>query len=151
MRTLLAAVIGMAALAMSPTSAFAHHNIQHSIVVARQDAPCAHHRARPSALAAGLQFASGQRNPVTLAKDRRQEAALHTSEPCEGTGVVTAVTATTVTVRHALIASRHWPAMTMTFAAADPQTLKDTSAGDQVCFDLKNAADTPTVNRIMKR
>lgn len=151
MRTFLVAVIGMAALAMSPTSAFAHHNIPHSIVVGRQDAPCAPVRVHRSALAASIQFATGQHNPVTLAQDRRGDATQGNTDPCEGTGVITAVTATTVTIRHAPIASRNWPAMTMTFTAADPQSLKDLAVGDRVGFDLKDRTDTPTVNRIMKR
>lgn len=151
MRTLLAAVIGMAALAMSPTSAFAHHNIPHSIVVAGQDAPCAPVRPHPSVQALSIQFATGQHNPVTLAQDQRRDTTQANIEPCEGTGVVTAVTATTVTIRHAPIASRQWPAMTMTFTAADPRSLKDLAVGDRVGFDLKDGTDTPTVNRIMKR
>lgn len=148
MRIYLAAAVGVAALAMSPASAFAHHNTTHSTVV--QDAPCSPHRARPSARDFSIQFASGQRNPVTSVQKRNQHAAMPATEPCEGTGVVTAVTATSVTIRHAPMASRQWPAMTMSFAA-DAGVLKDLTAGDRVCFDLKDGTDTPTVNRIMKR
>lgn len=157
MRTLLAAAIGMAALAMSPTSAFAHHNIQHSIGGSGRCAEGASSGARPGALAASLQFATGQRGPVTWVKNdreaerHRQDGACADVQPCEATGVITAVTATTVTVRHTPIAARHWPAMTMTFAVADPQSLRDLAVGDRVGFDLKDGTGTPTVNRIMKR
>ena len=151
MRTLLAAAIGMAALAMSPTSALAHHNIQHSIVV-QQNAPCAPSRARPNAKDLSIQFATGQPNPVIRARsDRQQAAGAGDAQLCEGTGEITAVTATTVTIHHGPIVSRHWPAMTMTFAAADPRSLKGLAVGDHVGFDVKDGTDTPTINRIMKR
>lgn len=157
MRTLFAAVIGTAALAMSSTSAFAHHNIQHSIVVEGHCAPCSSSSAHPNALAMGLQFATGQRNPVTFARNHRdaetreQAKAGAGLQSCGGMGVVTSVTATTVTVRHEPIAARHWPAMTMTFAAADSLSLKDLAAGDRIEFDLQDSAGAPTLTRIVKR
>ena len=151
MRTLLAAVIGMAALALSPTSAFAHHNISHSIVVVPETAPCAHHRAGPSALSAALQFASGQRGAVTLVRDRHQ-ATEADCMPYEGMGVVTAVSAATVTVRHGPISSRRMPAMTMAFAVTEVQSLQGLAVGDKVCFSLKESeGGAPTIDRIMKR
>ncbi|KAF0183419.1 MAG: hypothetical protein FD124_3477 [Alphaproteobacteria bacterium] len=151
MRTLLAAVIGMAALALSPTSAFAHHNMSHSIVVAPQTAPCAHHRAGPSALSAALQFASGQRGPVTLVRDRHQGGEADCMS-YEGMGVITAVSAATATVRHAQIRSRGMPAMTMAFAVTEVQSLQGLAVGDKVCFSLKEGdGGAQTIDRIMKR
>ena len=150
MRTLLAAALGMAALAFSPASAFAHHNLSHSIVVTPEAAPCAHHRASPSALSAALQFASGQRPPVALARDRQVAEA--DCMPYEGMGVITAVSATSVTVRHAPIRSRRMPAMTMAFAVTEVQSLQGLAVGDKVCFSLKEAeGGAPTIDRIMKR
>lgn len=151
MRTFLAAVIGMAALALSPTSAFARHNIAHSIVVAPETAPCAQQRAGPSALSASLQFASGQRGAVTLVRDRHQGGQADCMS-YEGMGVITAVSATTVTVRHAPIRSRRMPAMTMAFAVTEVQSLQGLAVGDKVCFSLKEGeGGAQTIDRVMKR
>ena len=137
-------------LATAPTSAFAHHNIQHSIVVARQTEPCAPHAAGPSVSDFARQFAINQRGPLTSNSDRANPSTKNCMPPCEGAGVIAAVTGRSVTVRHAAIASRHWPAMTMTFAVTDPQSLDGLKVGDTVGFDIDDAATAPTINRIMK-
>ena len=150
MRTLFAAVIGVTMLAIAPTSAFAHHNIQHSIVVARQTEPCVPHAAGPSVSDYARQFATNQRGPLTRTGEHANTAAHDQMPPCEGTGTIIAVTNNTVTVRHTAIASHHWPAMTMTFAVTDPQSLDGLKVGDTVGFDIDDGATAPTINRIMK-
>lgn len=56
----------------------------------------------------------------------------------KGMGVVKAVDMTqgTITIKHQAIAALHWPAMTMTFKAADAELLKKVKAGEKVSFGL---------------
>ncbi len=56
----------------------------------------------------------------------------------DGAGVVTAVDskAGTVTIHHAPIAKLSWPAMTMSFKAAEPSVLQGVKVGQAVKFQL---------------
>lgn len=56
----------------------------------------------------------------------------------KGMGVVKAVDTArgTITIKHQAIAALHWPAMTMTFKAADAELLKKVKAGEKVSFGL---------------
>lgn len=69
------------------------------------------------------------------------QAPVQTAGPAaaEGTGVVRALNAKagTITLDHDAIPSLGWPAMTMTFKAADPALLRGVAPGQRVRFQLK--------------
>jgi Cu(I)/Ag(I) efflux system protein CusF len=81
-------------------------------------------------------------------KDHRAETAqakLH-----HAAGVVKSVDAGkgTVTVAHGSIASLNWPAMTMTFKAADKKLLQSLKPGAQVAFDFEQRGKDYVITKI---
>lgn len=72
------------------------------------------------------------------------------NQTARGTGVVEAIDTVkgTVTIKHQVIASIHWPAMTMTFKADPQNLLKDVRIGEKVNFTLQSAGMHSTVTAI---
>jgi Cu(I)/Ag(I) efflux system protein CusF len=75
---------------------------------------------------------------------------MHHQADAEGVGVVQAVNADqgTIAIKHQAIESIHWPAMTMTFKAANPELLKGVKAGEHIRFGLHTQGMRGTVTWI---
>lgn len=52
-------------------------------------------------------------------------------------GRVTAIAADQITIAHGPVEGLGWPAMTMTFDAAKPETIAGLKVGDQVSFEFR--------------
>lgn len=128
MRLILAALASAALITTAATPAFAHHNISHSMAT---------------------RSAAEQRAAPAMPMQERMDAM-----PCaahEGVGVVTAIRAEEVTLRHEPIASLNWPAMSMRFRAQSPALLEGLAVGDQVRFRLQTAGDGYVIDQIVKQ
>ena len=70
----------------------------------------------------------------------------------KGTGVITEIDAAsgTITIKHQLIASLGWPAMTMGFKASPASLLKGLKVGQRIGFDVKQGSGPPEVTAIRK-
>ena len=73
--------------------------------------------------------------------------------PIIGVGKVTAIDAKagTITFDHQPIAALSWPAMTMTFSAADPMILSGLKVGDAVTFEVKSTTEDHVVTKVQKQ
>ena len=73
--------------------------------------------------------------------------------PIMGIGKVAAIDgkAGTITFDHQPIAALSWPAMTMTFNAADPTILNGVRVGDAVNFEVKSTTENHVVTKVQKQ
>ena len=67
-----------------------------------------------------------------------------------GTGTITSLTSTAVSIQHGAIESVGWGAKTTEFAPQDPAMLKGLKVGDQVIFQLKSADQPLLLIAILK-
>jgi Cu(I)/Ag(I) efflux system membrane fusion protein len=72
-------------------------------------------------------------------------AALH-----DATGVIEAMDAAEVTLRHGPVPALKWPAMTMPFALRSAQQAAGLKAGDRVRFSFSEGASGPLIERMAK-
>lgn len=81
-----------------------------------------------------------------------ENAATPAATTYSATGTVKSVAGTTVSIAHGPVEGLGWPAMTMSFEAADPAAIQGIKAGDKVAFTFRQhgshyvlmAIDTPT-------
>lgn len=73
------------------------------------------------------------------------------SESHSGTGTVKSISGSDVTIAHEEIKSIGWPAMEMTFTAADPALANGINAGDRVSFAFTKGDGATTLTSISKQ
>jgi len=73
------------------------------------------------------------------------------SESHSGTGTVKSISGSDVTIAHEEIKSIGWPAMEMTFTAADPALANGVKAGDRVSFAFTKGDGATTLTSISKQ
>lgn len=64
----------------------------------------------------------------------------HAGQVYSAAGEVTAIAGDQVTIAHGPVEEIGWPAMTMTFRAASPETVQSVTVGDRVSFEFKKDA-----------
>ena len=67
------------------------------------------------------------------------------------TGTVRSISGTEVTIAHEEVKSIGWPAMEMTFTAADPALANGINAGDRVSFAFTKGDGATTLTSISKQ
>lgn len=76
----------------------------------------------------------------TASPDRRQFDEKASAEPAaiySAAGKVTVIAANQITIAHGTVEGLDWPAMTMTFRVATPETIAGLKVGDQVSFKFR--------------
>ncbi|MEN2265372.1 copper-binding protein, partial [Enterococcus lactis] len=68
----------------------------------------------------------------------------------ETTGKIERITANSVTLSHEPVPALDWPAMTMTFALANPGIARGFKAGDRVRFGFDRPPAGPTLRHMAK-
>jgi Cu(I)/Ag(I) efflux system membrane fusion protein len=67
-----------------------------------------------------------------------------------GSGRITAISASSVTLAHGPVASLNWPAMTMQFGLARPQLAQGLRVGDSVAFRFRRDGEAYVVEEMSK-
>lgn len=78
-------------------------------------------------------------------------SAANAGERHTGTGTVKTISGSDVTIAHEEIKSIGWPAMEMTFTAADPALANGIEAGDRVLFAFTKGEGATTLTSISKQ
>lgn len=78
-------------------------------------------------------------------------AAAEVGQAHSGTGEVASIAGNQVTISHEEIRSIGWPAMQMTFTAADASQLNGIKSGDRVTFAFRQSDGTSTLTSISKQ
>lgn len=100
-----------------------------------------------STAACGENSTTGQNNRTPAGAD----AAANSAQPAySAAGNVTAVVGNQVTIAHGPVEALGWPAMTMTFRAAEPAMLQGIGVGDRVAFQFRQSGNDYTLTELRK-
>lgn len=147
MRIIMTALASAALIATASTPAFAHHKSSHSIAMRSAGEAHASEQRSGETRQRAIRFATGRRGPpATHQRAHEMPDVAH-----DGVGVVTAMAANQVTLRHEPIASLGWPRMTMSFRAQSTDLLAGVSVGDRVQFRLRDVGPGYVIDRIVKQ
>lgn len=89
----------------------------------------------------------GTENAATQAPPPAPDA----GEVHSGTGTVASIAGDQVTISHEEIKSIGWPAMEMTFTAADASQLSGLKSGDRVAFSFRQGDGASTLTSVTKQ
>lgn len=147
MRTIITTLAAAALIATASTPAFAHHKLSHSIAMRSAGEGHASAQCSGGTRQRAIRLATGRRGaPATHQRAHEMPDATH-----DGAGVVTAMAANQVTLRHEPIASLGWPAMTMCFRAQSTDLLAGLSVGDHVRFRVQSTGNGFVIDQIVKQ